>query len=91
MQGQRGWLPGAILFSRRNWSQVSPRSEGQGPARGKAAACACWLRPVHVVGRRAMGGAQEGTSSSRKKQGFGSQAEQQMWLCRLLRATLALL
>ena len=36
------------------------------------------LRPVHVVGRRAMGGAQEGTSSSRKKQGFGSQAEQQM-------------
>ena len=41
MQGQRGWLPGAILFSRRNWSQVSPHSEGQGPARGKAAACAC--------------------------------------------------
>ena len=32
MQGQRGWLPSAILFSRRNWSQVSPRSEGQGPA-----------------------------------------------------------
>ena len=30
------------------------------------------LQPVHVVGRQAMGGAQERMSSSRKKQGFGS-------------------
>ena len=28
MQGQRGWLPNAILFSRRIWSQVSPCFEG---------------------------------------------------------------
>lgn len=66
MQGQRGWLPNAILFSRRIWSQVIPCFEGQGPACER-------LRPVHVAGRGAIGGsAQEGTSSSRKKQGFGS-------------------